>query len=261
VVGSPYPGNDKGRAMAERILAADSPDEAQSMAQSRNIHFIVLPSWDDSIERFAAATAKGTGKPLIGLLRTWLPPRWLRPVSYLQPVIPGLEQTSVVVFQVVEPQENSVALSRLADYFVERGELGLAKAVADSLASAFAADVGGLIVRAEVALASGDRQALAEIMPELLPAIADGRDEDLSWERRAHLVRVLAQVKRSDLARAQVQFCAQEADEERLRQLGPTALYHFLALARAYRIDFAEPQLESYARGLLPPEFQAQLQP
>ena len=261
VVGSPYPGNDKGRALVERIVAADSPDEAQSMAQSRNIHFIVLPSWDDSLERFAAATAKGTGKPLIALLRTWLPPRWLRPVSYAQPVIPGLEQTSVVVFEVVEPQENTVALSRLGDYFVERGDLDLAKAVAESLSTAFAADVGGLIMRAKVALATGDKQALAQIIPELLPAISDGRDEDLSWERRAHLALVLAQIKRSELARAQVQFCVQEADQERLRQLGPTALYQFLALARAYRVNFAEPELEAYARSLLPPEFRAQLQP
>ena len=261
VIGSPYIGNDKGRALVERIAAADSPDEAQSMAQSRNVHFIVLPSWDDSLERLAAASVTGTGKPLIGLLRTWLPPRWLRPVPYLQPVIPGLEQTSVVVFEVVEPQENTVALSRLANYFIETGNLNLAQAVAESLATSFAADVGGLIVRAEVAIASGDKQALAQIIAELLPAIADGRDEDLSWERRAHLARVLAQLKRTELARPQVEFCVQEADQERLRQLGPTALYQFLTLARAYRLNFAEPELDDYARSLLPPEFRAQLQP
>jgi hypothetical protein len=98
-------------------------------------------------------------------------------------------------------------------------------------------------------------------MPELLPAISDGRDEDLSWERRAHLAFVLSQVKRTELARAQVEFCMQEADQERLRQLGPTALYRLLAQARAYRVNFSEPQLGPYALDLLPPEFRAELQP
>lgn len=262
VIGSPYPGNDKGRAVAERLASVASPDEAQSMAQSRYLHYIVLPSWDDTLERAAAAAnIQGPGKPLIALLRTWLPPRWLRPVPYPQPVVPGLEQTSLAVFEVVEPQENAVALSRLADYFVERGQLDLAGAVADSLASAFVGDVGGLIARAHVALARGDGRTLAAVMPELLPAIADGKDEDLSWERRAHLAIVLMQTRHPDLARAQVQFCLQEASEERLRQLGPVALFQLLKLAQVSSIHFAEPALQNYALGLLPPEFQAQLQP
>jgi hypothetical protein len=177
------------------------------------------------------------------------------------PVIPGLERDSVAVFEVVEPQENAPALSRLAEYFVETGRLDLAAAVGDTLEQSFAADAGAMIARARIALARGESRTLARIMPELLPAIADGRDEDLPWERRANLAVVLAQTKHPELARAQVEFCLQEADLDRLRSLGPVALFRLLALARSQRIGFADPALNAAALDLLPAEFQAQLQP
>lgn len=259
VVASPYPGNRDGLALAVRIAAVGSTDEAQALVQQRGIQFLVLPSWDDTLDRLARMSTEAPERSLIALLRQWLPPRWLRPVAYQLPVIPGLENDSLAVFEVVEPQENAVALSRLAEYFVETGRLELAAAVGDSLARSFATDAGALIARARVALARGESRTLARIIPELLPAVADGKDEDLPWERRANLAIVLAQVKQADLARRQVEFCLAEADDERLRSLGPISLYRLLTLARAYRLEFAEPGLRDAALGLLPEEFRTQL--
>jgi hypothetical protein len=218
-----------------------------------------LPSWDDSLDQLAQGGSPTPERSLVALLRQWLPPRWLRPVAYQLPVIPGLEQDSVAVFEVVEPQENAIALSRLAEYFVETNRPALAAAVAEALEKSFAADAGAMIARAKVALARGDGRALARVMPELLPAVADGRDEDLSWERRANLALVLAQTKHPDLARAQLEFCLREADAERLRSLGPVSLFRLLSVARTYHLEFADPQLRAVALALLPAEFQAQL--
>ncbi len=259
VIASPYPGNDDGLALAARIAGTASTDEAQALIQQRGIQYVVLPSWDDALDRLAQAGSATPERSLIALLRQWLPPRWLRPVAYQLPVIPGLEKDTLAVFEVVEPQENAIALSRLAEYFVDTGRLDLAAAVGDSLEQAFAADAGAMIARAKVALARKETRTLARIMPELLPAIADGRDEDLPWERRANLAIVLAQTKHPDLARAQVQFCLSEADTERLRGLGPVSLFRLLTLARAFRIEFSDPALRPTALGLLPVEFQAQL--
>ncbi|HEY8993904.1 MAG TPA: hypothetical protein VIM71_04535, partial [Lacunisphaera sp.] len=97
------------------------------------------------------------------------------------------------------------------------------------------------------------------VMPELLPATADGRVEDLPWERRANLAIVLAQTKHPDLARPEVTFCLAEADAERLRSLGPVSLFRLLTIARAYHMDFTDPQLQKTALQLLPAEFQSQL--
>ncbi|MDQ5979448.1 MAG: hypothetical protein QG602_2422 [Verrucomicrobiota bacterium] len=261
VVASPYPGNNEGLALAARIAGTASTDEAQALIQQRGIQYVVLPSWDDALDRLAQAGSATPERSLIVLLRQWLPPRWLRPVAYQLPVIPGLETDTLAVFEVVEPQENAIALSRLAEYFVDTGRLELAAAVGDSLEQSFAADAGAMIARAKVALARKENRTLARIMPELLPAIADGRDEDLPWERRANLAIVLAQTKHPELARAQVEFCLGEADTERLRALGPIGLYRLLTLARAFRVEFSDPALRTTALALLPVEFQAQLQP
>lgn len=261
VVASPYPGNQDGIALAVRLASVTSVDEAQALVQRRGIQYLILPSWDDTLDQFAKLGAPTPDRTLVALLRQWLPPRWLRPVPYQMPVIPGLERDSLAVFEVVEPQENAVALSRLAEYFVETGRLELAAAVGDSLEQAFANDAGALIARAQVALARGESRTLARIMPELLPAIADGRDEDLSWATRANLAVVLAQAKRTDLARAQAEFCLQEADLERLRSLGPVTLFRLLTLAQALRLEFAQPGLRVTALELLPGEYRAQLQP
>jgi hypothetical protein len=261
IVASPYPGNQDGLALAARIAGTTSTDEAQALLQRRGIQYVVLPSWDDTLDRLARAQAEAPERSFVALLRQWLPPRWLRPVAYQMPVIPGLERDSLAVFEVVEPQENVTALSRLAEYFVETGRLELAAAVGDTLEQSFGADAGAMIARARVALARGEPRTVARIMPGLLPAIADGRDEDLPWERRANLAVVLAQTRHPDLARAQVEFCLQEADAERLRSLGPVSLFRLLTLARAYRLDFADPALRPVATGLLPAEFQALLPP
>jgi hypothetical protein len=258
-VASPYPGNQDGLAQVARIAGTPSTDEAQALIQRRGIQYLVLPSWDDSLDRLARSGSENPERSLVALLRQWLPPRWLRPVAYQMPVIPGLEQDSLAVFEVVEPQENATALSRLAEYFVETGRLDLAAAVADSLEKSFAADAGAMIARAQVAMARGDGRSLARVMPELLPAVAEGRDEDLSWERRASLAIVLAQTKHADLARPQVEFCLREADTDRLRSLGPVSLFRLLAISRSYRLDFADPRLRETALSLLPAEFQAQL--
>lgn len=261
VVASPYPGNQDGLALTVRIAGTGSTDEAQALIQQRGIQYIVLPSWDDTLDRMARLGSEAPERSLVALLRQWLPPRWLRPVAYQQPVIPGLEKDSLAVFEVVEPQENAIALSRLAEYFVETGRLELAAAVGDSLERAFAADAGAMIARARVALARGETRTLERIMPELLPAVADGRDEDLPWERRANLAIVLAQTKQPDLARPQVEFCLAEADVERLRSLGPVTLFRLLTIARALRLEFPQPGLRVSALELLPEEYRAQLQP
>lgn len=261
VVASPFPGNEDGLALAARIAGTASVDEVQALFQRRGIQYLVLPSWDEALDRLAQLGAEKPERSFVALLRQWLPPRWLRPVAYQLPVIPGLEKDSLAVFEVVEPQENAVALSRLAEYFVETGRLDLAAAVGDSLEQAFGADAGAMIARAQVALARGEARTLARIVPELLPAVAEGRDEDLPWERRANLAIVLAQLKHADLARPQVKFCLGEADAERLRSLGPVSLLRLLKLARAFRLEFSDPGMRATALALLPPEFQAQLQP
>jgi len=261
VVASPYPGNGDGLALAARIASITSADEAQALFERRGIRYIVLTDSDRVLDELARMGAEAPERSLIALLRQWLPPRWLRPVPYQMPAIGGLEGDSVAVFEVVEPQENVIALSRLAEYFAEVGRLDLAAAVGDALEQNFPQDAGAMIARIQVAFARGETRMVGRIVPALLPAIADGRDEDLPWERRANLAVVLAQVKQADQARQQLAFCLEEADPERLRSLGTLTLYRLLALARAYDMKFTDPALHAMALELLPEEFRAKFNP
>lgn len=261
VLASPYPGNDAGVTLAVRLAGITSMDEAQALVLRRGIQYLILPSWDTALDEFAKAGSPTPERSLVALLRQWLPPRWLRPVPYQAPVVGGLEDAGVAVFEVVEPQENALALSRLAGYFVETGRLQLAAAVGDSLERGFANDAGALIARAQVALARNEARTFARVLPELLAATSDSKDEDLAWERRVALAVVLAQAKQPDLARKQAAYCLEEADVERLRSLGTLTLYRLLTLARGYHLEFKEPRLRETALSLLPAEFQAKLQP
>lgn len=260
VIGSPYPGNKEGLALAVRIAGAASVDEVHALVQQREIQYIILPSWDTVLDEFARLGSATPEKSLITQLRQWLPPRWLRPVPYPLPQIEGLEGEAVFLFEVVEPQDNATALSRLAEYFVEMNQPGLAAAVSEALAKSFAGDPGALIARAQVALARTDGPGLSAAMAALLPAIADGKDEDLTWERRANLALVLAQVKRPDLAKGQVRFCLGEADADRLRSLTTVSLYRLLVLSRAYGFSFTDQKLHGVALDLLPDELRLRLQ-
>lgn len=261
VVGSPYPGNPDGLALAARIASITSADEAQALFERRGIRYIVLTESDRVLDELARLGAEAPERSLIALLRQWLPPRWLRPVPYQMPAIGGLEGDFISVFEVVEPQENVVALSRLAEYFAEVGLLDLAAAVGDSLEQNFPLDAGAMIARIQVAFARNETRMVGRIVPQLLPAIDDGRDEDLPWERRANLAVVLAQVKQTDRAKQQLAFCLEEADPERLRSLGTRTLYRLLTLARAYDMTFADPTLLPEALALLPEEFRAKFAP
>lgn len=261
VLASPYPGNDAGVTLAVRVAGITSMDEAQALVQRRGIQYLILPSWDTALDEFAKAGSPTPERSLVALLRQWLPPRWLRPVPYQAPVVGGLGDVDVAVFEVVEPQDNALALSRLAGYFVETGRLQLAAAVGDSLERGFASDAGALIARAQVAMARNEARTFSRVLPELLAATADGKDEDLPWERRASLAVVLALAKHPDLARKQVTFCLEEADVERLRSLGTLTLYRLLTVARGYQLDFKDPRLRETALALLPAEFRAKLQP
>jgi len=67
-------------AAAVRIAGATSPDEAQAVAQSRGLNYIVLPSWDSFLDEYARLASGKAEHSLIALLHQWRAPRWLRPV-------------------------------------------------------------------------------------------------------------------------------------------------------------------------------------
>jgi len=175
-------------------------------------------------------------------------------VAYQVPKIAGFEGRSVVVFEVVELQDNVEALSRLAEYFAEMGQLDQSMAASEALARLFPDEPGALLARAEVAMACGQPKEFSGMVKSLEPRLSEGFAETLPWDRQIGLVVVLAEAKRHDAARTLLRHCLAEIDEDRVRSLTMVSLYRLQLLVKVFGEQIRDPGLRQLARGLLPPE-------
>lgn len=258
-LGTPYWENKDGFTAAVRIAGATSLEEAQAVAQRRTVGYIVLPSWDPFMDEYARLGSGSAEHSLVALLHEWLPPRWLRPVPYHVPKIPGFEGLSVAVFRVCDVQDNSVALGRLAEYFLEMEHTDQAVMVSQALGRLFPSDLGAWVSRALVEQARGNATGFTEAVNALLPYIEQGEDDALPWDRRVSLAIALTEGKRFEQAKEQTKRCLAEIDEARLRSLTTVALYRLHVLSKAFGLEITNPRIHELSRRLLPPEMQGNL--
>lgn len=253
-LGTPYVENQDGFAAAVRIAGTTATDETLALVERRGLTHIVLPSWDRFLDEYARLGAGQLETTFIDSLHQWMPPRWLRPVAYQMPAIEGFESQSVAVFEVVELQENAVALSRLAEYFLEMGRLELAVSASYTLSQHFATDLGATVARAQVEAALPNGGEFSSALASLDAQLSAGADSHLSWDRRVALALVLARGKRFEQARTQLERCLAEMDEPRLRSLTTAPLYRLQVLMKAFGLEIPDPRLRALARELLPAE-------
>jgi hypothetical protein len=258
-LGTPVRENQDGVWAAIRMLSASTPDEAKELIDRRGVTHIVIPSWDPFLDEYARIGMGQLEGTFLSRLHFWRLPPWLRPVPYQLPVVKGFEGQSVAILEVVEDQEDAAALSRLAEYFVEMGQLELADSVGQALRR-FPADLGALVARAQVELAHNDAEAFARSVELVRPRLTGGGDRGLLWDRRASLAVVLARGKHADLAREQVRRCLADADESKVRSLSTLSLYRLLVLAKAFDLQISDPRLRDLARELLPDDLRIRLQ-
>jgi hypothetical protein len=258
-IATPYLENKDGLAAALHLAAATSADEAQVLIRNRKISHIIIPSWEPVLDEYARLGSNQPEHTLVGLLHHWLPPRWLRAIPYHLPAIPGFENQSVAVFEVTDIQDNVTALSGLAEYFAEMGMGPQAAAVRRTLEQSFPNDPGSLVAQAQVSLALRDGAAFQIALNTLASRLAGDDVQTLAWDRRVNLAIVLAEGKRNEAARAQLERCLAEADEPLLRSLPSATLYRLQALAKAFGLEIAEPTLRDLAHKLLPPEMRSAL--
>lgn len=259
VLDTPYWENKEGMNAAVRLASASSPDEGLALARRRGVTHVLLPSWDPALDEIVRSSSNQPDKTILGFLRQWRAPRWLRPVPYPMPAIPGFEGQSVAVFEVVDVQDNAVALSRLAEYFVEMQRLEDAARVAVTLEKAFPSDLGATVARAAVAHAYQDPDRMSEAMQVLTRPQSAEAAAGLPWDLKVSYAIALAQGQRLDLAKKEMEQCLTDVTEEHLRFLTPQSLYRFQLLVKACQLEIADPQLRALARALLPPEIRGKV--
>ncbi|ACB76480.1 hypothetical protein Oter_3200 [Opitutus terrae PB90-1] len=253
-LGTPFPDNKAGFLASMRIAGAPSADEAQAVAQARSLGYIVMPSWDTFLDEYAPQGTADAPKTLWGFLRTWRPPRWLRPMPYHLPQVAGFEEQAVAVFRITELQDNATALSRLAEYFVEMGMMREAAAVALALERSYPADLGAAVARTLVARAARDPQAFGRAIDDVQAGLARDEAENLTWDRRVSLAIALVDGDCLEQAQEEVKHCLAEIDEDQLRSLTTVSLHRLLVMTRTFGLKIDNPQIYLLAQQLLPPE-------
>ena len=103
------------------------------------------------------------------------------PCPTLLPALPGL-RVKRSYLEVVDEQDNAMAASRLAEYFIDMGHRPVAANVGQALRK-FPADLGVLLAQAQLAIALNDSDEFARTVEVLVRRISGGSDKALPWDR------------------------------------------------------------------------------
>jgi hypothetical protein len=242
-----------------RITSASTPEEAQDLIGLHGVTHIVIPTWDPFMDALAVMGAGQLDGSFLDRLHHWNLPGWLKPVQYIAPNIGGFEGQAVVVLEVVEEQDDAVALSRIAVYLADMGQVGPATRAGRALRR-FPADLGALVARAQVEKACGEDEEFAESMDLLLRRISGGADRDLPWDQRVGLAVLLAQAHHMDLVLPRLRQCIAEIDDGKLRSLSTLLLYRFHVLRRAFSLEIRDPAMRALSLDLLPPDLRSRVE-
>lgn len=235
--------------VASRILGAVLPEEAEALMKRRHITYLALPSWDQVLSRLVRTPEQQRKFALLPRLERWAPPRILKPIPYQIPPVKGMEGQQIALYRVVDPEDEALALSHLAEYFAEMGMEHLAKAAARILGQSFPRDPNAAIARALVFNAAHETADFEKEVPQVIAAPVDG-DGALDWDRQVARATVLALANRPKEAAEAVANCLQTASEARLYSLTPLEVFRLNVLARRYRLSYPTPALASLSTTL-----------
>ena len=255
--------NQAGTSAAIRIVSASSLEETFTLVDARKLTHIIIPFWDTYLNTYlelglgAEAGNDRVETSFLSVLRRWQLPLWLRAIPYRLPPGPGVDG-SVVIFEIVDEQPPAVAAARLVDYFLEMDQPDLAVAKARELAE-YPNDWGALASSCMMAGIKNDVTGLEGARAKLFAAVAKPDRGRLVWDRRVSLAIVLAQQKRPDLAKPQIEKCLAEIDTDKLRTLTTVSLYRFNLLCKLYGTEIDDPALRTLSRTLLRPDLRARL--
>lgn len=252
VIGSQSADNDAGLTATFHVAAAMKENEARNVMADRGVTHIVLPSWDADFDDYARMRLKNPDDAFATALRKTDGGifRWMRPVVFTLPQVPGFGDSSVLVLQVIDETDPATMRSRLVEYLVEMGQLDEAAYASQTLGK-YPSDIGSHVALAQLAASRRDRDAFSHEVDAVAMGLSRGSDHSLAWDRRVSLAVVMTLAGRQDLARAQTAQCFREATLERLRFLSPESLSHLLVLGKRFGAAFPSAELAAEAERLV----------
>lgn len=233
-----YPGH----VAASRVLSAPEASEAEAVAEGLGITHVVLSSWDIVFPLLVRDPGSQGKDTLYARLQRWVLPRFLRPVPYRLPAVPGYRDQKLAVFKVTAPQDDALSLSRLAEYFVEMERPEPARLAAQVLTDTFPDDPNARLARAVVYEYVKDQAGFGRELAHLVADTTAGRTP-FAWDRRVQRAIVLVLGKRPELARAELEACANAISAEGLFELTPLQAYRLRTLTKRFLIEYPDPKL------------------
>ncbi len=238
-----------GQVAASRVLSASESTEAEAVLQNLALTHVILASWDEVLPLLVQKPEGAGGDTLYARLQRWVLPRYLRPIPYHLPPVPGFIDQKLAVLKVTPPQDEALALSRLAEYFVEMDRPEPAGLAAKVLAESFPDDPNAAIARATVYAQSGNQPGFEHEL-ERLAADATAGKVPFSWDRRVQRAIVLALGHRHARARGEIEACIAATSEADLFDLTPLQAYRLRVLADEYGVAFPDAKLPALLRSL-----------
>ncbi|EDY83785.1 hypothetical protein VDG1235_3412 [Verrucomicrobiia bacterium DG1235] len=235
-----------GQVAASRVLSSPENTEAEAIIQSRGITTIVLPSWDPVLPMLVQQPDKEGEDTLFDRMDKWLLPLYIEPLAYQTPAATAFSEQKFAAFEVTPLQDEALALSRLAEYFVEQRRSEPAQLVAKSLLDAFPDDPNTNIACAFVYADANNQLAFQSHIKELARDTEAGLIP-MDWDRRAIRSIALALGKRHQLAKTEVQACLESISQEALYQLSSLQTFQFLRLVTMYKINIQDDSLKQLA--------------
>jgi hypothetical protein len=249
--------NAEGLKNAAQLFGAASPEAAQALVQRLGVTHIVLLSWDAfevTLAKMDRALPESAPLPadlfVANLLKSPVPPPWLRAIPFKLPNHPSLVGAQVRIWEVVPTQSPAAAVAHAANYYLELGLPDIAAQFAPRLATE-RGDLTALVMLAGLASRQRDNATFSVALREVTAQLA--RADSLALDDHIHLVVVLAVGQQMELARAQLQACVRKIDERGLRHLTSGALSDLLALCDAFAVELPGPELKRLADQLVPP--------
>jgi hypothetical protein len=254
--------NHDGLAAAGRIASASTWTEASTLLESRQVAYVILPSWDSSLGRLAQmarqlpAAAPVPENSLYINLRNWNLPPWLRLLTYHVPKDLGGGRHVATVFGVQPQQDEILSVCRLADYFVEMGMLDRLPPVREKLLL-YPHSLPALAALAQVDLATGNQPEYDRSLQKLIPELSRRASRLLPVDRRISLAALLLQSDRRDAARQQTEQSLARFAAADLSRLSTGQIVRLIALSDVFGLAFPDPQLRAAALARLPPSLRA----
>ena len=210
---------------------------------------MILPSWDKILPLFVQAPTVEGHETLYHRLQKWVAPTFLRPLPYRLPPSPLFAADKVAVFRVTPPQDDALALSWLAEYFVEMGRPEPADLVARVLAQSYSQDPNALLARASVSHALSRPDELSQVLSRISEDVTQGRTPS-PWDRWVQRAIVLALARQPELARRDAAACVHAATADDVRELTPLQAHRLQLLMKRLRLTFSDPDCAETLRVL-----------